>query len=139
MPVIAHQAIAAHPHIESLHAFRENPLEPEEIAVLAEYAQPTVGPIEHVVHISAQSDPLRPWHSAYSIGHDAVVKPEPRRKKYRTPLILLQQDDKFWRGGRPKLMPQLLTSDAMHAYRTKHAVQEAGLRGRMGDPNLKNT
>lgn len=57
--------------------------EREEVAVLAEHAQQTVGSMEHVVRVSAQSYPLRSWHDAYSIGLHIAVMPKAPRKMYR--------------------------------------------------------
>lgn len=63
VPVIAHQAIAAQTHGETLDAFGEDLLESPEIIVFAEDAKTAVGPIEHVIGVSAQRDSFASRHN----------------------------------------------------------------------------
>ena len=52
MPVIAHNAVAANAHGESLCAFGQYLLESEKVTILAKYTKAAVGPIECVINIS---------------------------------------------------------------------------------------
>jgi len=53
MPVIAHNAIAAYAHRKPLYTLGNDLLEREKVANFLKYAQPSVGPVEHVVNVSA--------------------------------------------------------------------------------------
>jgi len=67
MPVIAHYAIAADPHLETLDALGENLLKGEKITGLTKNPEPTISPIQGVVNITAQRNPLIAAHVGYYI------------------------------------------------------------------------
>lgn len=70
-------------HRKPLYTLGHYLLESEKVVILAKYAQPPVGPIEHMINVSAQCYPFRPRHKNNYPNILDKVKP----KMYRTPLI----------------------------------------------------
>ena len=90
MPVIAHYAVAADPHLETLDALGENLLKGEKIAGLTKNPEPTISPIQGMVNITAQRNPLIASHARYYIWHARDIKKKCRAKMHRRPLVIPQ-------------------------------------------------
>ena len=63
MPVVAHDAVAAQPHIEPLDALSKDPLKSLEVRTLFEYPQSTVGTVENVINDIAFIYSFLSWHN----------------------------------------------------------------------------
>ena len=63
VPVVAHQAPAAKPHLIQRNAFRQDLLERFKVGGLLAYSQPPVGTVENMIDIPAMRDALRSAHN----------------------------------------------------------------------------
>ena len=76
-------SVAANTHAKPLRTLSHDLLETEKVVILSKYAQAAVGPIEHMINISAQCYPFWSRHRSDSTYGMNNGKP----KKYRTLLI----------------------------------------------------
>ena len=62
VPVVAHDTIAANPHIDPLKPLGKDRFKCLEVPVLAKDAQPPICTIEYVINIAPEIHPLWPSH-----------------------------------------------------------------------------
>ena len=84
MPMIGHQAIRQQAHAGNvLQSFTKNTLEGFKVGVLGKHAQPPIGPIQNVVHVTAQRRPQWSSHTAITYPQTAALS----RKRFLTPFL----------------------------------------------------
>lgn len=60
--VVAHDAITAHTHTETLNALSKNTLKSLKVRTFFEYPQPTVSTIDHMIHNAARINSFSSAH-----------------------------------------------------------------------------
>ena len=82
MPVVAHDAVAADAHVDTVLSLAEYFLEREKVITFLENTQPSIGTIEYMIKITAGSFPDRSSHNSDFTNHNRQVK----KKRDLTPL-----------------------------------------------------
>jgi len=80
--------VAANPHIKTLDAFGRYLLRSRKVAVLAKDPQPAIGPIQHMVNIPAQRNPLAASHIDMYRHNPHNINKEIRRTPSIHPTVL---------------------------------------------------
>ncbi len=79
VPVVGHEAIGQQAGLRAFHGLCQHRLEGQVIRLIVEDAHPRVGPIEHVVNITALSSPMSASHT------NTVSGRWPARNRFLTP------------------------------------------------------